>query len=95
MKHEIVYKCPNCNETGNLHINYDYSKKNPTIEEILCNECGEFFEPKREEGYYWIRLYKTANLEIARWFNNNWLLIYKTKAYKDNEIKIEDTNKTE
>ena len=38
--------CPKCGEKENLHFNYDYSKPNLPIEEVLCNECGTFFELK-------------------------------------------------
>lgn len=36
--------CPNCGEKENLHFNYDYSKKDLPIIDVLCNECGTFFE---------------------------------------------------
>jgi hypothetical protein len=38
-------KCPKCGELENFHYNYDYSKAERPILEILCNECGENFEP--------------------------------------------------
>lgn len=36
--------CPSCGEHENLHINYHSNM----ISEILCNECGDFFEPEIE-----------------------------------------------
>ncbi len=41
-ENEIV--CPNCGEKENFHFNYDYSKKDLPIEDVLCNQCGKFFE---------------------------------------------------
>ena len=38
---EVV--CPKCGEKENFHFNYDYSKSNTPVEDILCNECGSFF----------------------------------------------------
>lgn len=38
--------CPNCGEKENFHFNYNYTKKDLPIEEVLCNECGSFFEIK-------------------------------------------------
>ncbi len=44
-EHAIKFKyCPNCGEKENFHFNYDYSKPNLPIEDVLCNECGTFFE---------------------------------------------------
>lgn len=42
-KEEPKIICPKCGNTENLHFNYDYSKKDLPIEDVLCNECGEFF----------------------------------------------------
>ena len=39
---KIKMVCPNCNNTENFHINYDYTDVNLPIEDILCNECGTF-----------------------------------------------------
>ena len=36
-------KCNNCGNTTNFHFNYDYSKKDLPLLDILCNECGEYF----------------------------------------------------
>lgn len=48
-KEEII--CPKCGNDCNFHFNYDYSKKEMPVIDILCNECGEFFEkPKEEDG---------------------------------------------
>ncbi len=44
-KEEI--KCPNCGEEDNLHINYDYGKKEQPIINVLCSECGQIFELKK------------------------------------------------
>jgi len=44
MKEEIV--CPNCGEKENFHFNYDYTQKHMPIINVMCNECGEFFEIK-------------------------------------------------
>jgi hypothetical protein len=41
---KIKMVCPNCNNTENFHINYDYTDVNLPIEDILCNECGTFFK---------------------------------------------------
>lgn len=43
MEEEIII-CPICGENENFHFNYDWSKPNIPIIEILCNECGNFFE---------------------------------------------------
>lgn len=45
-KEKIV--CPKCGNKDNFHFNYDYSKKDLPIEDILCNECGKIFEIKIE-----------------------------------------------
>jgi len=42
MREQII--CPNCGEKENLHPNYDYSKPNTPIQDVLCNECGRIFE---------------------------------------------------
>jgi hypothetical protein len=44
MEEQII--CPNCGEDENIHINYDWSKKENPVEEYLCNECGIYFSPK-------------------------------------------------
>lgn len=43
-KEKDTIKCPSCGEEENLHINYDYNKPEHPIINILCNECGTFFE---------------------------------------------------
>lgn len=32
--------CPECGNEENFHTNYDYSKKEMPIIDIICNECG-------------------------------------------------------
>lgn len=44
MKEEIV--CPHCGEKENFHFNYDYTKQETPVQDVLCNECGTFFEIK-------------------------------------------------
>lgn len=46
MNEEKEVICPNCGEKENFHFNYDYGKPNLPIEDVLCNECGTFFEYK-------------------------------------------------
>jgi len=41
---EII--CPKCGEKENLHINYDYTQPDLPVLDILCNECGEYFNLK-------------------------------------------------
>lgn len=36
-------KCPKCGEEENFHFNYDYSKKELSVIDVMCNECGETF----------------------------------------------------
>lgn len=43
---ELIYKCPKCGETENLHFNYDYTKQHRPVDDVLCNECGEIFTDK-------------------------------------------------
>lgn len=47
--------CPKCGETKNFHYNYDYTKQHRPVIDILCNECGNFFNEeidlKREVTY--------------------------------------------
>ena len=43
-------KCPTCGEEENLHFNYDYSKKELPVTNVLCNECGTYFV-KNEKDY--------------------------------------------
>lgn len=38
--------CPKCGNNDNFHYNYDYTKVDLPIIDILCNECGNFFEIK-------------------------------------------------
>ena len=38
------YKCPKCGEVNNLHFNYDLTKQHRPVLDVLCNECGEFFD---------------------------------------------------
>ena len=40
----VLYKCPKCDETENLHYNYDYTKQHRPIKDVLCNECGTTFD---------------------------------------------------
>jgi len=47
MEAEQKIKCPKCGNEENLHSNYDYSKKELPIIDILCNECGNCFEFKK------------------------------------------------
>lgn len=49
MNEEKEVVCPKCGEEENFHFNYDYSKPNLPIEDVLCNVCGEFFEFKQEK----------------------------------------------
>lgn len=48
MQEEIV--CPNCGEKKNFHFNYDYTKQDTPVQDVLCNECGAFFETKNIES---------------------------------------------
>ena len=41
---EQIYKCPNCGEVKNLHFNYDLTKQHRPVSDVLCNNCGEFFD---------------------------------------------------
>ena len=41
---EQIYKCPKCGEVENLHYNYDYSQQHRPVADVLCNNCGEFFD---------------------------------------------------
>lgn len=42
LEKEVV--CPNCGEKENFHFNYGYYRIDMPIEDVLCNECGYFFE---------------------------------------------------
>jgi len=42
--------CPVCGNYENLHYNYDYSKIDMPIIDIVCNECGHRFFPKINEA---------------------------------------------
>jgi hypothetical protein len=44
MMEEDKVICPKCGNDDNFHYNYNYSKKDLPIINILCNECGEAFE---------------------------------------------------
>lgn len=46
MEQEQIIICPKCGNDENFHFNYDYSKRDLPVIDILCNECGEFFEIK-------------------------------------------------
>lgn len=37
-------KCPHCGNTDNFHFNYDWSKRDLPVMDVLCNECGETFK---------------------------------------------------
>jgi len=41
---EQIYKCPNCGEVKNLHFNYDLTKQHRPVSDVICNNCGEFFD---------------------------------------------------
>jgi len=41
--------CPYCGEKENFHFNYDYTQKDMPVINVLCNECGEFFDTNKEE----------------------------------------------
>jgi len=41
--------CPHCGEKENFHFNYDYTQKDVPIIDVLCNECGEFFNSKEQQ----------------------------------------------
>lgn len=45
-KKELI--CPKCKEKENLHINYNYNKKELPIMNVLCNNCGNFFEENKK-----------------------------------------------
>jgi hypothetical protein len=47
-KEKII--CPNCGEEKNFHFNYDYTKRDRPIQDVLCNECGDFFEIEKSES---------------------------------------------
>ena len=40
--------CPHCGEKENFHFNYDYTKKEIPVLNVLCNHCGEFFGQEKE-----------------------------------------------
>ena len=42
--------CPNCGECENIHVNYDWGKKDRPIENFLCNECHTYFKPKQDDN---------------------------------------------
>ena len=42
-------KCPYCNNEENFHVNYNYARLTDPITEVLCNECGKFFDIREEE----------------------------------------------
>ena len=56
MENEII--CTYCGNNDNFHHNYDYSKKDLPVEEILCNECGKFFDN--------LTIEKIASVEFER-----------------------------
>ena len=73
MKEEKII-CPVCGNIDNFHFNYDYSKPDLPVDEILCNECGEFFkldnsenEPAEESNSF-IKIDKFKNLKIGQEF---------------------------
>ena len=39
MQEEII--CPNCGERKNFHFNYDYTKQETPVQDVLCNECAK------------------------------------------------------
>ena len=47
-KEKII--CPKCGNKDNFHFNYDYNKKDLPVIDVLCNECGEFFELMKTES---------------------------------------------
>jgi len=71
---EEKIKCPACGNVENFHFNYDYSKKDLQVDEILCNECGEFFKSDdlknetTEESNSFIKIDKFKNLKIGQEF---------------------------
>jgi hypothetical protein len=42
---ETLYKCILCDETENLHFNYDWSKAERPVLEYICNNCGLVTKP--------------------------------------------------
>lgn len=44
MNDEPTITCPECGNEENFHFNYDWSKPDRPIEDILCNECGTYFK---------------------------------------------------
>jgi hypothetical protein len=44
-----IILCPHCGEKENFHFNYDYTQKHMPIIDVLCNECGEFFNSKEQQ----------------------------------------------
>jgi hypothetical protein len=44
-----IILCPHCGEEENFHFNYDYTQKHMPIINVLCNECGEFFNSKEQQ----------------------------------------------
>jgi len=41
--------CLHCGEKENFHFNYDYTQKHMPVINVLCNECGGFFNINKEE----------------------------------------------
>jgi hypothetical protein len=59
----MEYVCPKCGNKDNLHYNYDWSEQHRPINDVLCNECGEFFG----EG---LDVYSKIENVIIRWSND-------------------------
>ena len=44
-------KCPYCNNEENFHVNYNYANPKDPNTEVLCNECGKFFDTSHQHEF--------------------------------------------
>lgn len=92
---ETLYKCILCDETENLHFNYDWSKAERPVLEYICNNCGLVTKPfetidqiiksKKKEG--WDSIFETIEKDLHNELPN------RVKNYLRNVYKVpEKTN---
>ena len=86
--------CPHCGETENFHFNYDYAQKHMPVINVLCNECGEFFDNNKEKAMAQQTAVEWIYNELTKvWYDvkSSKELLKKAKAM-EKEQRIRDYN---
>jgi hypothetical protein len=86
--------CPHCGETENFHFNYDYAQKHMPVINVLCNECGEFFDNNKEKAMAQQTAVEWFKNEIPEMFRDDpyWRKLLEQAKAMEKEQRIRDYN---